>query len=309
MDDVDEPASSSSSNHHNHNHNRGDGTADASNAVVNHGTTGSTSTPTVPVSFVTSLPPPPRAAQYLSSTTSSSLDATAKRLYWDRSHYDSPASQLQALKQSTTVYVGNLAFTTRSRQVRAHFGTAVSSSGSGRPGRIRAIHMGLDRLKKTPCGFGFVEFAQRDDALAAVAHVSGTKLDGKVIRVELDAGFQPGRQYGRGVSGGQVRDDKAKQQQQQQNHQRGSFFSSMTTADRKRPRTESTSHHSSNTGGERLPSQADQRGDNGEHQEASSRSYDAGQENAGEREQKGGGGGDNFDEEEDGEPAAKRRRM
>jgi len=26
--------------------------------------------------------------------------------------------------------------------------------------------------------------------------------------VELDAGFQPGRQYGRGRSGGQVRDDK-----------------------------------------------------------------------------------------------------
>ena len=38
--------------------------------------------------------------------------------------------------------------------------------------------------------------------------LSGTKLDGKMIRVELDAGFQPGRQYGRGVSGGQVRDDR-----------------------------------------------------------------------------------------------------
>merc|ERR1712150_153447 len=34
------------------------------------------------------------------------------------------------------------------------------------------------------------------------------KLDGRIIRVELDAGFKPGRQYGRGSSGGQVRDDR-----------------------------------------------------------------------------------------------------
>jgi len=41
-----------------------------------------------------------------------------------------------------------------------------------------------------------------------VVNLTGTKLDGRVIRVELDAGFKPGRQYGRGSSGGQVRDDR-----------------------------------------------------------------------------------------------------
>lgn len=68
--------------------------------------------------------------------------------------------------------------------------------------------MGMDRFQKTPCGFGFVEYVHREDALLAIANLTSTLLDGRVIRVELDAGFQPGRQYGRGASGGQVRDDK-----------------------------------------------------------------------------------------------------
>jgi len=68
--------------------------------------------------------------------------------------------------------------------------------------------MGLDRFRKVPCGFAFVVFRHRMDALNAVANLTGTKLDGMLIRVELDAGFKPGRQYGRGTSGGQVRDDR-----------------------------------------------------------------------------------------------------
>lgn len=123
-----------------------------------------------------------------------------KKLYWDRSHYDSPESQMRALAQSKTVYVGNLSFSTRSHHVRAHF--------TRYAGPVDAVHMGLDRFRKTPCGFCFCAFESRESALRAVAHLSETKLDGRVIRVELDAGFQPGRQYGRGVSGGQVRDDR-----------------------------------------------------------------------------------------------------
>eukprot|EP00591_Stephanopyxis_turris_P005744 CAMPEP_0195512132 /NCGR_PEP_ID=MMETSP0794_2-20130614/4202_1 /TAXON_ID=515487 /ORGANISM="Stephanopyxis turris, Strain CCMP 815" /LENGTH=150 /DNA_ID=CAMNT_0040639855 /DNA_START=363 /DNA_END=815 /DNA_ORIENTATION=- len=68
--------------------------------------------------------------------------------------------------------------------------------------------MGLDRYKKTPCGFAFVKFTMRRHAHEAISCLSGTKLDGRIIRVELDAGFKQGRQYGRGVSGGQVRDDR-----------------------------------------------------------------------------------------------------
>lgn len=126
-------------------------------------------------------------------------DAAEKKLYWDRSHYDSPESQMKALGQSSTLYIGNLAFSSRVSHLQAFFSHV---------GPVKAIHMGLDRYQRTPCGFAFVEYAKRSHALDAVAFLSGTKLDDKVIRVELDAGFKPGRQYGRGPSGGQVRDDR-----------------------------------------------------------------------------------------------------
>jgi nuclear cap-binding protein subunit 2 len=144
------------------------------------------------------LAPPRRAADLLFAANDADK---APMLYWDRSHYESPARQLEALERSSTLYVGNLSFGARSRQVRAHFESI---------GPVVRVQMGLDRVKKTPCGFCFVEYQFRADALAAVSLLTNTKLDCKVIRVELDAGFQPGRQYGRGVSGGQVRDDKRK---------------------------------------------------------------------------------------------------
>ena len=139
------------------------------------------------------LAPAPSAPALLSA------DAASKKLYWDRSHYDSPEAQMRALALSSTLYIGNLSFSTRVSHLKALFSTV---------GNVKEIHMGMDRFQKTPCGFAFVEYTTRADALDAVAFLSGSKLDGKVIRVELDAGFKPGRQYGRGASGGQVRDDR-----------------------------------------------------------------------------------------------------
>lgn len=86
--------------------------------------------------------------------------------------------------------------------------------------------MGLDRHHKTPCGFCFVEYYNHQDALDCMKYIGGTKLDERIIRTDLDPGFQEGRQYGcvmitfihygarvahnprrRGKSGGQVRDE------------------------------------------------------------------------------------------------------
>ena len=86
--------------------------------------------------------------------------------------------------------------------------------------------MGLDRFHKTPCGFCFVEYYSHQDALDCMKYIGGTKLDERIIRTDLDPGFQEGRQYGyvellefltrcscliresrRGKSGGQVRDE------------------------------------------------------------------------------------------------------
>lgn len=77
----------------------------------------------------------------------------------------------------------------------------------GRCGEIKRIIMGLDRFQKTPCGFCFVEYYTHQDALDCLKYIGGTKLDERLIRTDLDPGFQEGRQYGRGKSGGQVRDE------------------------------------------------------------------------------------------------------
>lgn len=74
-------------------------------------------------------------------------------------------------------------------------------------GEIKRLIMGLDRFNKTPCGFCFVEYYTHQDALDCLKYVGGTKLDERVIRADLDPGFEEGRQYGRGRSGGQVRDE------------------------------------------------------------------------------------------------------
>ena len=129
-------------------------------------------------------------ATYTCAPALINANATEKRLYWDRTHYSKPEAQVCALALSSTVYVGTLAFSTRTIHLRRHFEQV---------GPVAEVHMGLDRFKKVPCGFAFVEFRHRIDALGAVANLTGTKLDGLPIRVELDAGFKPGRQYGRGT--------------------------------------------------------------------------------------------------------------
>lgn len=121
-----------------------------------------------------------------------------QRVHFDRVNYDSRESQLLDYESSTAVYVGNLSFYTSEDQIWEHF---------SRCGRIKQVIMGLNREKQVPCGFCFVVYFTRDAALVADRLLSNSKLDGRVIRVSLDSGFVEGRQYGRGKSGAQVRDE------------------------------------------------------------------------------------------------------
>ncbi|GAB0137320.1 Nuclear cap-binding protein subunit 2 [Epichloe bromicola] len=106
--------------------------------------------------------------------------------------------QADPLANASTLYVGNLSFYTTEEQVYELFSKC---------GEIKRLVMGLDRLQKTPCGFCFVEYYTHQDALDCMKYIGGTKLDERVIRTDLDPGFEEGRQYGRGKSGGQVRDE------------------------------------------------------------------------------------------------------
>ncbi|KAF2747230.1 nuclear cap-binding protein subunit 2 [Sporormia fimetaria CBS 119925] len=104
----------------------------------------------------------------------------------------------EKLKDATTLYVGNLSFYTTEEQIHELFSKC---------GEIKRLVMGLDRFQKTPCGFCFVEYYNHQDALDCMKYIGGTKLDERIIRTDLDEGFAEGRQYGRGKSGGQVRDE------------------------------------------------------------------------------------------------------
>ena len=67
--------------------------------------------------------------------------------------------------------------------------------------------MGLDKNRMTPCGFCFVVYYTRKDTEDCVKYLNGTMVDDRPIRVDFDWGFVEGRQFGRGRSGGQVRDE------------------------------------------------------------------------------------------------------
>ncbi|XP_005923946.1 nuclear cap-binding protein subunit 2 [Haplochromis burtoni] len=137
-------------------------------------------------------------------TMSVKLNALNSDSYIDISQYrdqhfkGNRYEQEKLLKQSNTLYVGNLSFYTTEEQVHELF----SKSGD-----VKRIIIGLDKIKKTACGFCFVEYYTRGDAEHAMRFINGTRLDDRIIRTDWDAGFKEGRQFGRGKSGGQVRDE------------------------------------------------------------------------------------------------------
>ncbi|CAC5360742.1 NCBP2 [Mytilus coruscus] len=118
--------------------------------------------------------------------------------YRDQHFKGNRADQERLLLLSTTLYVGNLSFYTTEEQIHELFSKC---------GDIKRIIMGLDKVRKTPCGFCFVEYYTREDAENAIKYINGTRLDDRIVRTDWDAGFKEGRQYGRGKTGGQVRDE------------------------------------------------------------------------------------------------------
>ena len=124
-------------------------------------------------------------------------ETSVRSLYTDRK-FGAKEEWEGAIQNSTTLYIGNLSFYTTEEQLYEFF---------GRAGEVKRIVMGLDRHAKTPCGFCFVEYCWRRDTEDAMRFLNGLKLDERIVRCDWDGGFVEGRQYGRGRSGGQVRDE------------------------------------------------------------------------------------------------------
>lgn len=128
-----------------------------------------------------------------------------RRQYRDKQYKGGEAEWAKKLDESSTVYVGNLSFYTNEYQLYELF---------GRCGSIKRIIMGIDRFKRTPCGFCFIEFDERESARKSINLMNRNRLDGREITVGIDAGFQEGRQYGRGQGGGQVADERRRESDQ-----------------------------------------------------------------------------------------------
>ena len=90
----------------------------------------------------------------------------------------------EQLKNSSTIYIGNLSYNTTEFQLYQLFSFC---------GKIKRVIMGLNRFTKSPCGFAFIEFLEKESALIARKTLFSTIIDGKEIRVDMDVGFEEGR--------------------------------------------------------------------------------------------------------------------
>ena len=100
------------------------------------------------------------------------------------------------------LYVGNLNYNTTENELRDVF---------GQHGEVTSVAVITDRETGRAKGFGFVEFANDQDAKSAIAALDGKEMGGRSLKVnesrpqERSGGFGGGNRgggYGGGRSGG-----------------------------------------------------------------------------------------------------------
>ena len=107
------------------------------------------------------------SAHALSLTTSPPLAPSRNTTQHNRKYYADIEAQLKVSTQSSTVYVGNLAFSTAPELIHSHFAMA---------GPVSKVIMGINRNTRSPCGFCFVVYEDVRSAREAVTMLSATKV-------------------------------------------------------------------------------------------------------------------------------------
>jgi RNA recognition motif-containing protein len=72
------------------------------------------------------------------------------------------------------IYVGNLSRTTTEEDLRKAFEAH---------GQVATVNIITDKYTGDPRGFAFVEMASKEEAMAAIAGLNGTELDGRTLNV------------------------------------------------------------------------------------------------------------------------------
>ena len=109
-----------------------------------------------------------------------------------------PLIKIQYSTSTSTLYIGNLSYSTKENQVWKIF---------NKVGKLKRIIMGLNRYTLTSCGFCFIEFFSKNEACWVYSFLNGIKIGNRLIRIDFDQGFKGGRQFGRGGDGGQIIDE------------------------------------------------------------------------------------------------------
>ncbi|KAL0491965.1 nuclear cap-binding protein subunit 2 [Acrasis kona] len=113
----------------------------------------------------------------------------------DRSRQRSPSparneshpSKEEAIAKSTTLFVGNLPFNIRDKELEDIF---------SKHGKVAAVKVGYNPRTGSSCGYGFVEYEERADAEQAFKNFDQYELYGRKLRLDWDLGKDKKRQLG-----------------------------------------------------------------------------------------------------------------
>jgi len=94
------------------------------------------------------------------------------------------------------IYVGNLSFETGENDLRQAFESY---------GEVTNVNIIKDRDSGESRGFGFVEMASKDAAMAAIAALNGSEVNGRAMNVNE---ARPRTERGGGGGGGRDRGDR-----------------------------------------------------------------------------------------------------
>ncbi|KAM0672599.1 RNA-binding protein [Ordospora colligata] len=119
--------------------------------------------------------------------------------YREKTFEGTDEEYIEAKRQSSTVFVSNVSALVCEERIWELFLLC---------GRVRRVIMGLNRNTLRFCGFCFVEFYTTESADAAVKYLNGFRFEQSPLSIDKDYGFVDGRQYGRGMFGGRVKQDK-----------------------------------------------------------------------------------------------------
>ncbi|EIJ87273.1 nuclear cap-binding protein subunit 2 [Nematocida parisii] len=127
-------------------------------------------------------------------------DDELKTMYFDKRYTGTEDDYFKELLTSGTIYVGNLSKKITEDQLYTLFSQC---------GKIKRVIIGLDAKKFTPCGFAFVQFENVETPSIARKFFAKYMLGNHPIYIDIDSGFAENRQFGRGMQGGQAKDDIA----------------------------------------------------------------------------------------------------